>query len=167
MKENSPLGRRAARLFGRNLTLRFVIVGVLNTGFSTLLFMLLLALGFGIAIGSGIALAIGVLFSYYTQGTIVFRYKSVASFLRFIVAWTLIYLANLGEVKLFVSLGSNVYLAGVCATVPTTIVSYFVQKFLVFRTLDGIVEDLSHGGSDVAPGSRLNLTNRRSNSRAE
>lgn len=127
------LGARASGLFGRHLALRFLLIGLVNTGFSTLVFMLLLYLGFGIELGSALALMLGVLFSYYSQGTIVFRHRSVGAFVRFVIAWTLIYFANLMEIRLLIWLGLNVYAAGALAALPTTLVSYFVQKQLVFR----------------------------------
>lgn len=130
------LTEKASALFGRSLSLRFLIIGIANTCFSTLLFMILLYVGFGVVVGSALALALGVLFSYYTQGTIVFRHKSLGAFVRFVLAWIVIYLANLGEIRIFQHLGFNKYLAGTMATVPTTVVSYFVQKLLVFRVND-------------------------------
>lgn len=133
MSRAAGLAGGIATLFERSVPLRFAIMGVANTAFSTLLFMLLLFLGYGVALGSGLALAAGIMFSYCTQGRIVFRRMSLGTFLRFVVAWTLIYLVNLGEIRLFMRLGLSAYLAGICATVPTTIVSYFAQKLVVFQ----------------------------------
>ncbi len=124
---------RIARLFDRSLSLRFIVVGVANTAFSTLLFMLLLYLGFGVALGSALALAAGVLVSYATQGSIVFRHRSLGAFVRFVLAWTIIYLVNLAEIKALIHLGCNRYVAGLISTIPTTIISFFVQKLLVFQ----------------------------------
>lgn len=130
-------GRRVQAVFHRSLSLRFLVIGVANTFFSTALFMVLLRLGFGVVVGSALALAIGVLFSYQTQGGIVFGRKSKSAFLRFIIAWAIIYFVNLGGIRLFQYGGLNTYWAGICATIPTTVLSYFVQKMLVFRVSGG------------------------------
>jgi putative flippase GtrA len=127
------LPSRAQALFERSLSLRYLVIGVANTAFGCGLYLLLLYAGFGVAAASALALVAGILVSYQTQGTITFRTKSTAVFLRFVCAWTIIYFANLGEIRLFQHGGLNAYWAGIVATVPTTIVSYFVQKAIVFR----------------------------------
>lgn len=134
MSSQRRLAAGTIQLFDRSRSLRFLIVGLGNTLFSTLVFMALLYLGFGVALGSALALMLGIIFSYYTQGSIVFRHMSLRSFLRFVIAWTVIYSVNLLEIRLLMRFGLSSYAAGALATVPTTIISYFVQKLLVFQT---------------------------------
>jgi len=107
--------------------------------------MLLLWLGLGIALGSALALAAGILFSYQTQGTIVFRHKSTGAFIRFVLGWTIIYFANLLEIKGMMALNLNHYQAGALATIPTMLVSYFIQKSLVFQTPTASIQPKKQG----------------------
>ena len=121
------------RLLGRSLSARFVIAGIANTSFSTLLFMLLLWLGLSIAAGNALSLVAGVLFSYQMHGSLVFRSRSRAAFVRYIALWFVMYFVNLFEIKLLMMAGWGQYAAVALAAMPTTVVSYFAQKFLVFR----------------------------------
>jgi putative flippase GtrA len=116
------------RLFERYTAFRFIIVGVINTGFSYSIFAILLFLGFGIEIGSLIALSAGIIFSYLTQSNLVFRYTSIGAFLRFIVLWSVIYAINLIIIRAALMLGVSSYLAAAIATGPITIISYFLQS---------------------------------------
>src|SRR5690242_21327465 len=52
--------------------LRFVLVGVMNTAFSYLVYALALLVGLNYALASLIAVVAGVFFSFRTQGTLVF-----------------------------------------------------------------------------------------------
>jgi len=125
--------RHIMRLFGRNLSVRFVLIGCINTLFSYSIFIFLLFLGSSVALGSLLALTLGVLFSYCTQGTVVFRYKSKVAFVRFIMAWVAIYVMNLAIIHSLMELGVSSYLAAAAATVGTTLTSFFIQKLVVFR----------------------------------
>jgi putative flippase GtrA len=128
-----PLRAAGNSLFQRSVSLRFIVVGTGNTLFSSSLLMLFLWLDLGVVIGSALALASGILFSFYTQGTVVFRHKSWRAFSRFVIAWAIIYLINLAEIRTLAEAGFNTYLSGLIATIPTTIIAFFVQKLLVFR----------------------------------
>ncbi len=133
MSNGDRLLRYAIRLFGRSLSLRFVFIGVINTAFSYSIFAMLLFLGAGIEIGSLLTLMAGIFFSFHTQGTIVFRHKSFAAFIRFVLAWAAIYVANLLFIHLLMGLGANSYLAVAIAMGPTVVISFFIQKLAVFR----------------------------------
>jgi putative flippase GtrA len=52
--------------------IRFVVVGLLNTGFSYLIYAALLHVGLGYQTANLMALVIGVLFSFKTQGRLAF-----------------------------------------------------------------------------------------------
>jgi putative flippase GtrA len=123
----------ATKRFRRSLSLRFVLIGCVNTAFSYCVFAALLFMGAGIEIGSLLTLIIGICFSFYTQGNIVFRYTSNAAFARFVAAWALIYVVNLAMIRSLVACGLSSYLAVALAMGPTVVTSYFIQKLAVFR----------------------------------
>lgn len=128
-----------AALLGRTWNLRifrFIIVGIVNTAFSYAVYAALLFLGLPYPAASLCALIAGILFSFKTQGTIVFRNSHNRLFPRFVAAWALIYVANVFLIWSFVALGLDAYLAGALATVPTTALSYLTQRFVVFRPSD-------------------------------
>lgn len=67
-----------ADVVARCRPLRFLFVGVLNTTFSYSLFALLVFIGLHIAAASLFAVLLGILFSFSTQGSIVFGNSFVA-----------------------------------------------------------------------------------------
>jgi len=75
---------------------------------------------------------IGILFSYVTQGKIVFGNATPITFLKFILAWICIYLGNITIIAFLMRFQMNAYIAGAIALVPVTLISYFVLKFFVF-----------------------------------
>ena len=92
----------------------------------------MLFVGFEYRVASLLALLLGIAFSFTTQGTVVFRNATRVTLVKFVVAWALLYLFNIALIALFMSASMNAYLAGAAATVPVTLVSYFVLKFAVF-----------------------------------
>ena len=126
--------RTGARLFERSRPLRFALVGVVNTAFSYGLYTLLLGAGLGIALASAIALVAGIVFSFATQGLVVFRHASASTFVRFVLAWAAIYAANLGLIHAFMRIaGVGAAAGGALAIAPVTLLSYFIQRDFVFR----------------------------------
>lgn len=112
--------------------LRFVLVGCINTAFSYSLYALFLWAGLHFAPANLLAFVISLLFSFWTQGRWVFQRHSWRRLWRFVLAWCVIYLFNIGLIALFVRAGLNAYVAGALALVPVTLLSYAVQKLIVF-----------------------------------
>ncbi len=125
-----------------NQFLRFVLVGILNTGFSYALYAIFLWLGLNYALANGLAFAISLLFSFKTQGALVFRNSNPRLLLRFVLAWIAIYLFNVTLIGALMDLGMSSYLSGAIALLPVTLLSYLVQRFAVF-------------GSPVTPGNAI------------
>lgn len=120
-------------LFGRYSSIRYVLVGILNTGFSYVVYALLIFLGAPIAWASLGALLMGILWSFTTHGKIVFKNLSKASFLKFVVNWVVIYVLNVQLIYKLLEWNMNAYTAAAVATIPITIISYFSLKYLVFK----------------------------------
>ena len=87
----------------------------------------------GVAGASLLALVIGILVSFATQSTIVFRNATKLTFLRFLLAWVVIYFVNLGLITAFMRFGLGAYAAGAVATLPNTALSYLILSVVVFR----------------------------------
>jgi putative flippase GtrA len=113
--------------------IRYVVVGAVNTGFSYGVYAALLFVGLDYRVANLLALLLGILFSFATQGKFVFKNATRVTFAKFVIAWLLIYLVNISIIALFLRAGMSAYLAGACALVPVTLLSYFVLKLAVFR----------------------------------
>jgi putative flippase GtrA len=119
-------------LLNRQFT-RFLLVGVVNTAFSYLVYAALIFLGVNFALANLGAVVLGIVFSFKTQGTLVFNNPSHHLLLKYAVFWFVIYLCNIGLIKLLLSLGLNAYAAGALALPPIVLVSYVLQKYVVFK----------------------------------
>ncbi len=116
----------------RHQFIRFLLVGCLNTGFSYGLYAVFLWCGLHFVLANGLAFVISILFSFRTQGTLVFRNPEPRLLWRFAMAWFLIYLFNIGLIALLMRNDLNAYVSGAVALVPVTLLSYLIQKFAVF-----------------------------------
>jgi putative flippase GtrA len=106
---------------------------VLNTAFSYLVYAALLYIGLNFALANFGACALGILFSFRTQGVLVFRNPAPRLLLRYALFWLLIYLCNIGLIRLLLLLGLNAYVAGALALPPIVAMSFILQKYFVFR----------------------------------
>lgn len=111
---------------------RFGLVGVLNTAFSYGVYAGLLYAGLGYVWANLLALVIGILFSFRTQGALVFNNRDHRLIGRFALCWGLIWLVNVGLIAALVRAGFDAYWAGALALPPVTLLSFFMQKVLVF-----------------------------------
>jgi len=111
---------------------RFLLVGGLNTSFSYAVYAVLLFLGLNYVIANFGSLLLGILFSFRTQGRLVFGNSDGRLFFRFAAIWVLIFGVNILLISSLIHTGLNAYWAGALALVPITVISYVVQKFLVF-----------------------------------
>jgi putative flippase GtrA len=121
----------------RHRFIRFLLVGTVNTGFSYLVYAIFLFIGLHFALANLLALIFGILFSFHTQGHLVFDNTDRRLLGRFVLAWVVIYLANLCIIAGFVALGCGAYLAGALTLPFSTGLSYVVLKRFVFRTGPG------------------------------
>jgi len=114
--------------------LRFLVVGGVSTGFSYGVYALLLFLGWNYATANFAALIAGILFSFKTQGTLVFENADNRLIWRFALCWLAIYGVNVLFIREMIAVGIDRYVAGALAIPAIAALSYVVQRFVVFRT---------------------------------
>lgn len=130
-KRHSGSGR-ALQIFNVQF-FRFLVVGTINTGFSYSVYALLLFLGLDYKLANLVALILGIIFSFVTQGRFVFQNTNARLFLRFAFCWALLYIFNIRLIEFFINYGFDAYQAGAIAVPPMTVLSYFIQKIVIFR----------------------------------
>ncbi len=116
-----------------NQGVRFVLVGVLNTTFSYLIYAGLLFVGFGYQLANLLALLLGILFSFKTQGHLVFNNPNNRLLGRFVVSWTLIYFFTITLIGWIMTLGFDAFAAGALSLPLSVVLSYLAQRYFVFR----------------------------------
>jgi len=115
--------------------IRFVAVGVLNTVFGYAVFALLVWAGLPASVALFISTIIGASFNFLTTGRLVFNNRDVRVIWRFMIVYGLVYLINLGLLKMVQTWGIALIPAqGLClfATVP---LSFIIQKLFVFKEM--------------------------------
>jgi putative flippase GtrA len=112
---------------------RFLFVGGINTFFGYAVFSVFILLHIHYAFASLISTIIGVLFNFFTTGRIVFRNNDPKLILKFFGVYGIIYLINLLFLKVFDTYQVNMLIAGAILIFPIAILSYFLNKALVFR----------------------------------
>lgn len=100
------------------------------------MYALLLLLGLNYAISNFGALVAGILFGFKTQGKLVFGNPDNRLIWRFVACWLLIYGMNVTFIHQMMSIGLNAYISGVLALPVMAVISYLVQRFVVFRVPD-------------------------------
>lgn len=113
--------------------IRYGIVGILNTLFSYGVFALMVFFDFKYQIASLVSIVIGILFSFMSQGVVVFGGVTTTALARYVSVWCVLYLANILLIDLLVRLSFSIYLAGAVATVPIVVLAYFLMKLFVFQ----------------------------------
>jgi putative flippase GtrA len=124
--------RRIAPLL-RPQFVRFVLVGAANTGFNILVYWAFLWIGLAVPLASLASLIVGILINFTTQSRFVFDNRNPWKLLPYFVVWAILYAFNLGLIWLLMRFGLDAYLAGMLSTPMTVLLSYFLQKFFVFR----------------------------------
>jgi putative flippase GtrA len=131
-----PLAKRFSGLVNKIWSIRFIrflFVGGINTLFSYLVFSVFILLQFHYAIASFLATILGILFNFFTTGKIVFNNNDPKLLFRFFGVYGIIYLFNLLGLKIFNDYQVNLLIAGAILVFPSAILSYFLNKVLVFR----------------------------------
>ena len=112
---------------------RFLVVGGINTLFGYAIYSIFILLHTHYAIASLLATICGVIFNFFTTGRIVFHNKNSSLIFRFFLVYGITYLVNLFALSRFDAAGFNMLAAGAIMVLPLAVLSYFLNKKLVFQ----------------------------------
>lgn len=131
MQASNPNREPLAKTFIQ--LLRFLVVGGLNTLFGYSLFAILTYVGLKYPIAIGLATVGGVLFNFQSVGRLVFDGAPRSRFWRFVGVYCVIYLLNLGGVRLLLGLNISVYIANALTLIPLSIIAFILNRRFVFN----------------------------------
>ena len=114
--------------------IRFVLTGGINTAFSYGIYAACIFAGAGYALASAASMVGGILFSYKTASSLVFRGAGRRSLLRYALCYLVVYGFSVLLLKIMDSFGIDPYLSGLIVAVPSAILSFALLKRFVFRT---------------------------------
>lgn len=130
--------KKAADFFLRHIQnkfIRFVFVGGLNTAFGLSIYWLLIFVGVSYIWATLIGHILGVIFNFFTTGNLVFENKDKRLIFRFVLNYVVIYFINIGINRFSQDyISSNTYLSGIIATFASSIFSFFLMKYFVYRS---------------------------------
>lgn len=111
---------------------RFLLVGGLNTAVGYALFAVFVWAGLPYPLAIGLATVLGVAFNFQSTGRLVFGGAPLSQLGRFVAAYGVVYLLNVGAVALLLRSGLNVYLANALVILPLALVAFALQRRFVF-----------------------------------
>ena len=129
MNENRFWKRPLVQRFVGNRFLRFLVAGATNTLFGYSVYCGFVVLGFAYPVALLLATLIGVAFNFMTVSNWVFGTGGRARFFRFVLAYVVLYLANLLALYLLVDRAGLKEMPAQLLVLPL----YVVAAFLVFR----------------------------------
>jgi putative flippase GtrA len=116
----------------QNRVLRFVVVGVFNTGFGYAVFVALYLLTHQRQWSLVAATVIGMVFNFFTTGRIVFANRGLRTLPLFVLGYGLVLAANLLLLEGLVRVGASPILAQALSLPLVVVLSYAVNRYLVF-----------------------------------
>ena len=114
--------------------LSFAFVGALNTALAYALFAAFIYAGWHYTVATLVAGVLSVLTGYKAQRRYVFSFRGDSRLLRFSLVFVAIYALSIGIQGALSDLGGiSHYVSGAVATVVCAAVSFFVNRYYVFR----------------------------------
>lgn len=113
--------------------IKFTFVGVLNTIFGYSVYWLLLQVGFHFSLAVFFSTVLGVFFNYKTIGKLVFKAKGNSFLIKFILVYVVLYFINVAGIKILNMFGVGFGIGGLIMTFPLAILSFTLNKKLVFK----------------------------------
>lgn len=122
----------------RRRILRFLMVGLANTGFSYGVYALCIALGMVYFMANLVAFVCGICVGFQAHKRLVFKASTKYAFAYFVAGWVVLYFFNIALIGWLMKFGLNAYVAGALALPPTTVLSYLLQRLVVFRVAPAV-----------------------------
>lgn len=118
----------------KNEVISFLIIGIINTIVWYALYVIFIFIGSHYFYAILFATIIGIVFSFKTMGTFVFKKKDNFLIIKFFIAYGIIFICNVLFVKFFIFLIIDKYVAGLLSIFLCTIISFLLNKFYVFKS---------------------------------
>lgn len=112
----------------------YLVVGGFNTMSSYVMYAALLWLGLAFQWANFLAMTASIGVSYLTQSRFVFSNSDARKVGSYALLWLGMYLCNIALIWMFKQAGMDDYMAGLVAMIPIVLLSFILQKFIIFRT---------------------------------
>jgi putative flippase GtrA len=112
---------------------RYLVIGGINTLFQYGIFAILILVGTHYVLATLVAYTLSILFSFKAQGAITFKNNNNRLFFRFAGSSILIFLVNIGLLKVLRNFSINSLLAQAILTLPLAFASFMLMRKFTFR----------------------------------
>jgi putative flippase GtrA len=116
----------------RRQFIAFLLVGGINTLFGYGVYAFFIFIGFHYLYASLFSRLLGFIFNFFTMGKLVFKKLDIKLIKKFIIFNIITYFLFILLIKLFSLCEMNIYLSGLIASGFMAILSYLINKYLVF-----------------------------------
>jgi len=114
--------------------IRFLIIGAVNTAFAYGVYAFFIFIGLHYTLAVLLSTIIGICFSFKTLGTLVFDNPDNRLILKFFAVYGLCYFINIGLLRLISqTFMPNLYIAGLMTCCIVALISFCLNKWVVFR----------------------------------
>jgi putative flippase GtrA len=114
---------------------RYLVIGGINTVLQYAVFAILILVGGHYILATLLAYTVSILFSFKAQGSITFKNNNNWLFFRFLGSSVLIYLVNIGLLKIFGTFNINSLIAQAILTLPLAFASFVLMRKFVFKSI--------------------------------
>jgi len=113
--------------------LNFILIGIVNTIFGYALYALFIYLGLNYILSVLFSTILGILFNFKTIGKFVFSSNNNKLIIKFFFVYVIVFLINILAITYLKELGLNDYISGFIALIPASVISFVLNKYLVFK----------------------------------
>lgn len=115
------------------IPIKFILVGGVNTIFGYGIYWGLLQLGFYFTIAAFFSTLLGIIFNFFTIGRLVFQSKNNALFYKFVFVYGFLYLISIAGISFIHNFDISYEIAGAIMIIPSALISFLLNKNLVFK----------------------------------
>lgn len=112
----------------------FVLTGAVNTVFGYGVFAIGIYIGLPYWLALVLSTILGIIFNFKTIGNFVFKSRDNSKFFKFLMVYIILYVVNLLLIDLGMILGLNAYTSGFISLFPVALLSFMLNKKLVFKS---------------------------------
>lgn len=117
----------------RHQFVRFLLVGVLNSGFGYACFAAFLYFGLHYTLALLLATILGVAFNFKSTGALVFGSHDNRLIFRFVASYAAVYGVNALGIKAMTQIGWPPYVGGAVMILPMAVLAFILNKRFVFN----------------------------------
>ncbi len=115
---------------------KYIIVGMINTLFGYLMFVIFIYLSFHYSIAVLFSTILGVIFNFITYGKYVFNNTSLSKIWRFVIVYIFIYSINILGLYCLKLYTINIYIAGAILILPLALIGFYLNKRFVYEKIN-------------------------------